>query len=205
MNTAVVTGAFTLGGVALGAVVEWVRSAIAARGAAAQERDEVFTALGAACARLLVEARMWRALDKPGSKLRQALFGVMESEARRPFAVGDDLMAVARQLMASAAVNGLRHSFPVNVAERLRAELMPLLSEIAVLAIRLSLTGDAGLKDAAIRVTDATSALVEGMAARERDYVKREAEVQAAFGQLRRARDAAASRKWYRKRRSASR
>jgi hypothetical protein len=51
MDTAVVTGAFTLGGVVVGAAVEWLRSVGAARKAAAKERDDLFAALSAACAR----------------------------------------------------------------------------------------------------------------------------------------------------------
>jgi molybdopterin converting factor small subunit len=195
MDTAVVTGAFTLGGVALGAAVEWLRSAGVARSAAVRERDELFVAMGGACSRLLVAARTWRNLNKVGAKLRQAAYGAMESEARRPFRVGDDAMAVARQLAASAVVNGLRYLFPVNVAETVRTDLLPLLSEVAVLAIRLSITGDEELKEAATRIGDTTGALVEHMAAREGDYAKREADVNAALGQLRRARDAAASRR----------
>ena len=203
MDTAVVAGAFALGGVVLGAGLNWIRSAAEARGAAAGKRDEAFAALTAAAVRLLVEARTWRSLDKSASKARQALYGVMESEARRPFAIGDDLVAVMRQLLASAAVHGLKHQMPVNVAASIRSELVPLLSEIAVLAVRLSMAGDAGLKDAASRITDATGMLVENLAVRERDYARREAEVREALGELRRARDAAAARRWYRKRRSA--
>ena len=45
MDTAVATGAFTLAGVALGATLEWARSAIAARRSAAAERDELFAAV----------------------------------------------------------------------------------------------------------------------------------------------------------------
>lgn len=202
MDTAVVTGAFTLGGVAVGAAVEWLRSAGAARRVAAKERDDLFAALSAACARLLIAARTWRSLNTAGAKLRQAAYGVMESEARRPFVVGDDATAVVRQLMASAAVNGLRHLWPVNVAETMRSDLLPLMSEIAVLAIRMSMTGDQGVKDAAARLGDATGALTGNMVARERDYAKLEADVTAALGQLRRARDAAAARRWYRRRRS---
>lgn len=200
MDTAVVAGAFALGGVVLGAGLNWLRSAAEARGAAAGKRDETFAALGAACIRLMVEARTWRSLDKPASKARQALYGVMESEARSPFKVGDDLIAVARQLGASAVVHGLRLQMPVNVAQSIRSELMPLMSEIALLAMRLSMAGDEGLKDAASRINDATGALVENLATRDRDFAKREAEIQDAIGQLRRARDAVASRQWYQRR-----
>jgi hypothetical protein len=196
----VVAGAFALGGVTLGAVLEWLRSAGAARRAAARERDDLVVAMGGACSRLMAAGRTWRNLNKAGSKLRQAAYGALESEARRPFAVGDDAMAVVRQLGASAVVNGLRYLFPVNVAETVRTELLPLLSEIAVLAIRLSMTRDEGLKEAAARISDATGALVEHTVAREREYVKREADIQAALGELRRARDVAASVRWRRRR-----
>jgi hypothetical protein len=204
MDTAVVTGAFTLGGVALGTALNWLNSAVEGRRTAARERDELVVAMGAACAQLLAEAHTWRVLDRPGSKLRQAAYGVLESEARRPFAVGDDVTAVARQLMASAAVNGLRYLFPVGVAERLRAVLLPLMSEIGVLAIRLSMTRDAELTAASVRITAAVGSLVENLAARERDHAKREAELNAALGELRQARDAVMSRRWH-KRRSTSR
>jgi len=200
MDTAVVTGAFTLGGVALGAGLDWLRSAGAARRAAGRERDELFAALGGACSRLLVEARTWRNLDKTGTKVRQAVYGMMESEAQRPFTAGSDGTAVARQLISSAAVNGLKHLFPVNVAARVRTDLLPLLSEITVLAIRLSMTGDEQIKDAAGRIGDATGALLQDIGAREHEYAKREAEVQAALGQLRRARDGAAAGRWPRRR-----
>ena len=36
---------------------------------------------------------------------------------------------------------------PVNVAASIRAELMPLMSEIALLAMRLSMAGDKDLKE----------------------------------------------------------
>jgi hypothetical protein len=197
----VLTGAFTLGGVTLGVVLDWLRSTGASRRAAARERDDLFTQLTAACARLMTAAHVWRNVNKPSAKMRQALYGMMESEAHRPFSAGDDAIAVARQLMSSAAVNGLRYLWPVNVAETIRSDLLPLMSETAVLAIRLSMAGDWGLKESAVRVSDAVGALTANMAARERDYAKLEADLNAAIGQLRRARDAAAAQRWYRKRR----
>ena len=83
MDTAVATGAFTLAGVALGAALEWARSAIAARRSAAAERDELFATLGSAGTRLLMHALLIRDLNRPGSKFRQLLAGVMEGEAQR--------------------------------------------------------------------------------------------------------------------------
>jgi hypothetical protein len=200
MDSAVVTGAFTLGGVAFGAALEWLRSAMAVRQAAVRDRDDLFAALSAACAKLLVAARTWRNLNTVSAKLRQAMYGVMESEARRPFAVGDDAVTVARQLMASAAVNGLKHLWPVGVAETIRSDLLPLMSEIAVLAIRLSMTGDTEIKDAAVKISDAVGALAGSLVAKEKEYLRLESEMNAALGELRRARDAAAARRWYRPR-----
>jgi hypothetical protein len=60
-----------------------------------------------------------------------------------------------RQLISSAVVNGLRHLYPVHVAETVRLDPLPLMSEIAVLAIRFSMTGDKALAEAAARVSDA--------------------------------------------------
>jgi hypothetical protein len=173
MDSAVVTGAFTLGGVAFGAALEWLRSAVAARQAAARDRDDLFAALTAACAKLLVAARTWRSLNTVSAKLRQAMYGVMESEVRRPFAVGDDAVAVVRQLMAAAAANGLRHLWPVGVAETIRSDLVPLMSEIAVLAIRMSMTGDTEIKDASVKVSEAVGALAGNLVVKEKDYDER--------------------------------
>ena len=57
-------------------------------------------------------------------------------------------------------------------------------------------TGDGGLKDAAAGVSDAVGALTRNMVAHERDYAKLEADLNAAIGRLRRARDATAARRW---------
>lgn len=76
---------------------------------------------------------------------------------------------------------------------------MPLLSEVMVLTVHLSMTGDEGLKEACTRVGAAAGALLEHLDERDRDYAKREEEMQAAVGQLRRARDAAAA-PWWRRR-----
>ena len=198
MDSAVVTGAFTLGGVALGAVLEWARSVLAARHTAA-ERDQLFAGLGSACTRLLVQARMIRNLDRPGTKLKQLTHGLMEGEARRPVVLSEGLAVAVRQMMASAAANGLSHLSPVSMADRINRDLLPIMSEIAVLAIRLSMTGDEGLKDATTRVTDAAGGLLSGIAEKEPGYLKLEGEMNAAIGQMRRARDAAAAPLWHRR------
>jgi hypothetical protein len=127
------------------------------------------------------------------------VFGLMESEAKQPFAVGDDAWRVARQLMAAAAVNGLRYNFPVNVADRLRDQLLPLMSEITSLAVRLSMTGDTQIHKAAIRLSNAATSLVQHMFERDRRYARRETELEDALRQLRRTRDAANARWWRRR------
>ena len=48
MDSAVTTGAFTLGGVIIGGTLDWARASIAARRAKAGQRDELIAALGAA-------------------------------------------------------------------------------------------------------------------------------------------------------------
>ena len=199
MDSAVATGVFTLGGVALGALLEWARSALAARQSAGGERDQLFAALGSACTRLLVQARLIRNLDKPGTKLKQLTHGVMEGEARRPMVLSEGLAVAVRQMVASAAANGLSHLSPVSMTDRINRDLLPIMSEIAVLAIRLSMTGDEGLKDATTRVTDAAGGLLSGIGEKEPGYLKLEGEMNAAIGQMRRARDAAAAPLWHRR------
>jgi hypothetical protein len=68
---AVVTGAFALGGVALGTTLNWLTARGVEHRAAAGRWDETLAALVDACVRLQVEARTWRMLDTPKSKLRQ--------------------------------------------------------------------------------------------------------------------------------------
>jgi hypothetical protein len=70
---------------------------------------------------------------------------------------------------------------------------MPLLSAVTVISMRLSVAGDEGLKAACIRVNAAAVMLMEHLDERAGDYARREAEVAAAIGQLRRARAAAAA------------
>ena len=89
---------------------------------------------------------------------------------------------------------------PVAMADRLRQVLMPLLSEIAVLGMRLSVTGDTELRDAAAGLVDAVALLLKAMSPRDPDYEDREADVYAALRKLQQARDAAARRRWRRKR-----
>ena len=201
MDTAVVTGAFTLGGVVIGGALEWVRSSLGARRAAAGQRDELVVALDAACISLMNEAQMLRSLETRGSKLRQIGFGLLETgppSSPAPASVTEIAYTMVQWLGAGAA-RGLRHTTPVAVIEDLRRTLWPLRSEIVVMAVRLSMAGDEGIKDATIRVTDAVAALLEHIDERERDYKKRGEDLQSAIGQLRRSRDAAAA-PWWRRR-----
>src|SRR5438270_516263 len=75
MDTAVITGAFTLGGVVIGGGLDWVRASLAARRAAARERDELIAAIDSACIALMTETLTWRALDtrKRQEELRAAI------------------------------------------------------------------------------------------------------------------------------------
>jgi hypothetical protein len=61
------------------------------------------------------------------------------------------------------------------------------------------MSGDEGLKDACVRVSAAAAAMVGHLDERPRDYARREAELEASVGQLRRARDAGAA-PWWRRR-----
>jgi hypothetical protein len=201
METAVVTGVFTLGGVAVGGGLEWARSSLALRRAAAGQRDELVVALDAACISLMNEAQTLRSLETRGSRLRQIGFGLLETgppSSPSPASVTDIAYAMVQWLGAGAA-RGLRHTTPVAVLEDLRRTLWPLRSEIVVMGVRLSMAGDEGIKDATIRVTDAAVALLEHIDECERDYKRRGEELRSAIGQLRRARDAAAAQWWQRR------
>jgi hypothetical protein len=74
------------------------------------------------------------------------------------------------QALTGAAANGLRHLSPVALAEGLRQNLLPLLSEVFVLTVRLSLTGDEQIKEATVRISDAAGSLLEHADERDGDY-----------------------------------
>ena len=57
MDSAVTTGAFALGGVALGGGLDWVRASLASKRAEVGRRDELIAALDAACISLMTEVR----------------------------------------------------------------------------------------------------------------------------------------------------
>jgi hypothetical protein len=201
MDSAVTTGAFALGGVVVGGGLDWLRASIAGRRAAAGERDQLVAALDAACIGLMTEALTWRTLDTPGSKLKQLAFGMMEAglpEPRDPASVTDVAYTLVKWL-GTGASKRLQHQTPVALADNIRRTLMPLRTEIAVLAVRLSMTGDEGIKAATLRVGDAAGALLEHITEPDPQYGKRQEEMQAAIGQLRRARDAADAHWWRRR------
>lgn len=207
MDTAVVTGAFTLGGVVIGGALEWARGSIADRRKAAAERDQLVAALDAACIRLMTEARLWRGLDTSMSKLRQLGFGLLgelpdlpptASSASLSASLPDVAYTVIRWLGAGVS-KSLLHQTPVALTESMRATLLPLLSEITTMAVRLSMVGDKAVKDATDRLGSAAGAVLENVTEPPAQFAQREEEVQAAIGQLRRARDAADAHLWRRR------
>lgn len=207
MDAAVVTGAFTLGGVVVGGALDWARASIAARRAAAGQRDQLVSALDAVCIKLLLEVRMWRTLDTPMSKLRQLAFGLLGefpelAASASPVTVRTSLSDVGYALVrwvGKGAAKSLPHQAPVAQVDSLRATLLPLLSEITVMCVRLSMAGDDEIKAATTRVGDAAGALVEFITEPAAEYLRREEEIRASIGQLRRARDAADARYWRRR------
>ena len=65
MASDVVTGAFALGGVALGGALDWLRGSIATRAATGSQRDELFAALGTACTKLMLQIRLVQQMALP--------------------------------------------------------------------------------------------------------------------------------------------
>jgi hypothetical protein len=206
MDTAVITGAFALGGVVIGGGLDWVRASLAGLRAAARERDELIAAIDAACIALMTETLTWRALDTTKLKLRQLAFGMLEADlpelpasgALKPSVV--DIGYILVRWLGRGAAKSLRHQTPVALTDSLRSTMWPLRSEISVMAVRLSMTGDEDIKAATIRLGDATGALIEHITEPDPEYRKRQEELRAAIGQLRRARDAADAPLWRRRR-----
>jgi len=206
MDSAVVTGAFALGGVVIGGGLDWVRASLAGRRAAARERDELIAAIDSACIALMTETLTWRALDTGKLKLRQLAFGMLEADlpelpaqgARKTSAV--DFGYILVRWLGRGAAKSLRHQTPVALTDTLRSTMWPLRSEISVMAVRLSMTSDEDIKAATIRLGDAAAALIEHIAEPDPEYRKRQEELRAAIGQLRRARDAADAPAWQRRR-----
>jgi hypothetical protein len=207
MDSAVTTGAFTLGGVVVGGGLDWARASLAAKHAKASERDGLIAALDAACISLMTEARTWRTLDSSRSKVKQIAFGMLESGLPELPASGHaspaaiDVVYTFVRWLGAGAAKRLQDQTPVAAADNIRRTVMPLLSEVAALAVRLSMTDDEGVKAAASRVGAAAGELLQNITEAGAQYVKREEAVQSAIGQLRRARDAANAGPWRRRRR----
>ena len=202
MNGEVITGAFALGGVVVGGGLDWVRAALAARRAAARERDELIAAIDVACLALMAETLTWRALDTGKLKLRQLAFGMLEADLPELPAPGGkpaDIMYTLVRWVGRGAAKSLRHQTPVALTDTLRSVMWPLRSEIAALAVRLSMTGDENIKAATIRLGDAAGALLTHITEPDPQYLKRQEELRASIGQLRRARDAADAPPWRRR------
>lgn len=206
MDIAVITGAFTLGGVVIGGGLDWVRASLTARRAAAGERDELIAAIDSACIALMTETLTWRALDTGKLKLRQLAFGMLEAglpelpAKATPKTSAVDLGYTLVGWLGRGAAKSLRHQTPVALTDTLRSTMWPLRSEISVMAVRLSMTGDEEIKAATVRLGDAAGALIEHITEPDPGYRKRQEELRAAIGQLRRARDAADAPLWRRRR-----
>lgn len=204
MDSAVITGAFALGGVVVGGGLDWARASLAARQAAAAERDRLVAALDTACIGLMTEAVTWRALDAPGSKLRQLVFGLLGELPELPASASPAALSATRsdagyalmRWVGKATAGSLGHQTPVALTQSMRATLMPLRAEITTMAVRLSMLGDERIKDATLRISVAAGALLEHITEAEAHYTKHGEEMQAALGQLRRARDAAEAHWW---------
>jgi hypothetical protein len=205
MNSEVITGAFTLGGVVVGGGLDWVRASLAARRAAARERDELIAAIDAACIALLTEAHTWRELDTIKLKLRQIGFGILEAGLPDFPAPGSpkpstaDITYRLAGWLGKAVAKSLNQQAPAALTDKLRSTITPLTTEIAVLGVRLSMTGDENIKAATIRLSAAAGALLEHITDRAPQYQERQEELSAAIGQLRRARDAADAPPWRRR------
>jgi hypothetical protein len=102
--------------------------------------------------------------------------------------------------LGKAATADLRHQTPVALADNLRSTVWLLRSEISVMVVRLSMTGDENVKAATVRLGDSAGALLEHITEPDPQYQKRQEELRAAIGQLRRARDAAHVHPWRRRR-----
>ena len=79
--------------------------------------------------------------------------------------------------LSRGAAKGIRHQTLVALTDKLRSTVMPIRSEIAVLAIRLSMTGDKNIQAATIRLSDAAGALLEDAAEPDPQYHERQEEL----------------------------
>lgn len=83
MSTAIITGAFTIIGVLLGATIEWSRAAMAARRHQRASQDQALTEVTLACTRLAGAVRRWREEEISGTKLHRTLHTASRRRAQR--------------------------------------------------------------------------------------------------------------------------
>lgn len=83
MSTTIITGAFTIIGVLLGATLEWSRAAMATRRHQRASQDQALTGVTRACTRLAGAVRRWREEEISGTKLGRTLHTASRQRAQR--------------------------------------------------------------------------------------------------------------------------
>jgi hypothetical protein len=161
----------TLGGVVIGAGLDWARSARAERRAAAGRRDELYISWLEAATQLQVEVAGLRALLAAAEREMQE---VPPDTAR--------VKAITGKVTA-----GIR-------------EIAPLMREFMLRAARLAMAGDEAVRQAAERLAAAAGELLGDLAADSPVEVPRTAGLLEAVDGLQRARDAAVAPWWKRRR-----
>lgn len=194
INTLIAVGG-TLGGVAVGGVISGVLAHIMRRHHQSDQRDAQFTALAQASVRLVTEARLQRSLNSTNNKLRQALYGAIESDALDDIGT-TDLATFLPRIGAGAIVNGLRYLWPVEQAGGIRTNLLPMLTDVIGAAANLSMNGDKYIQSACENVGNIGNQLLTLPAAEEPDYLALERAFGTALAELRAARDYAALSRW---------
>jgi hypothetical protein len=190
INTLIAVGG-TLGGVAVGGVISGALAHIARRHHQSDQRDAQFTALAQASIRLLTEARLQRSLNSTTNKLRQGLYGTIESDALDVIGT-TDLITALRRMGAGALVHGLKYLWPVEQAGEIRTNLLPILTDVVGDAANLSMDGDRYIQSACENIGSIGNKLLTLPAAEEPDYLALENAMGTALAELRAARDRAA-------------
>jgi hypothetical protein len=161
----------TLGGVAVGAGLDWARSARAERRAAAGRRDELYISWLEAATQLQVEVAGLRAL----------------------------LAAAEREMQKVPPDTARVKAMTGKVTARIR-EIAPLMREFTLRAARLAMAGDEAVRQAAERLAATAAELLGDLAADIPVEASRTAGLLEAFDGLQRARDAAVAPWWKRRR-----
>jgi hypothetical protein len=194
INTLIAVGG-TLGGVAVGGVISGVLAHISRRHHQSDQRDAQFTALAQACIRLVTEARLQRSLNSTSNKLRQAIYGAIESDALDDIGT-TDLATFLPRIGAGAIVHGLRYLWPVEQAGQIRTDLLPMLTDVIGGAANLSMYGDRYMQSACENLGNIGNQLLMLPTAEEPDYLALEDAMGAALAELRAARDHSALSQW---------